>query len=95
MLLLATILKKREISFIGNPGTGKSHLAVALGVKALQKNYKVLFTSVAEMLYQLHISKADNSYYKKLDDYISPDLLILDKLGFKKLLQYSVDDFLK
>lgn len=89
------IEEKRNIIFIVNPGTGKNHLTVALGVKALQKNYKVLFTSMAEMLYQLHISKADNSYYKKLNDYISPDLLILDKLWFKKLPQYSVNDFLK
>jgi DNA replication protein DnaC len=45
------------------------------------------------MLYQLHTSKADNSYYKKLQDYLSPDLLILDELGFKKLPSYSADDF--
>jgi DNA replication protein DnaC len=45
------------------------------------------------MLYQLHMSKADNTYYKKLNDYLSVDLLILDELGFKKLPQYSADDF--
>lgn len=85
--------KKQNLIFIGNPGTGKSHLAIALAVKALARNYKVLFTSVAEMLYQLHISKADNSYYKKLNEYLSPDLLVLDELGFKKLPEYSADDF--
>ena len=87
------IKDKRSLIFIGNPGTGKTHLAIALGIKALAKNYKVLFTSVSEMLYQLHTSKADNSYYKKLQDYLLPDLLILDELGFKKLPGYSADDF--
>jgi len=53
----------------------------------------VLFTSVHEMLTQLHMSKADNSYYKKLQEYIAPDLLILDELGFKPLPNYSSDDF--
>lgn len=79
--------------FVGNPGTGKSHLGIALGIKALAKNYKVFFTSVSEMLYQLHLSKADNSYYRKLQEYLLPDLLILDELGFKKVPNYSADDF--
>ena len=57
------------------------------------KGFKVLFTSVAELLQNLHISKADNSYSKKIDFYLSFDLLILDELGFKKLPNFSADDF--
>ncbi len=38
-------------------------------------------------------SKADNSYYQKLRYYLSPDLLIMDELGFKKLPDYGADDF--
>ena len=82
-----------NIVFIGNPGTGKSHLALAIGLTALSKGFKVLFTSVSEMLDQLHMSKADNSYYKKLQEYISPDLLILDELGFKAVPDYAADNF--
>ena len=87
------IKEKKNVIFIGNPGTGKTHLSIALGIQALKKGYKVLFTSVAEMLHNLHISKADNSYYKKLDYYLSFDLLVLDELGFKKISNYSGDDF--
>ncbi|MDI6729719.1 MAG: IS21-like element helper ATPase IstB [Thermodesulfovibrionales bacterium] len=84
---------KRNVVFIGNPGTGKTHLSIGIGIKALAKGYKVLFTSVSEMLQSLHFSKADNSFYQKLRYYLSPDLLILDELGFKKLPNYSADDF--
>jgi DNA replication protein DnaC len=87
------IKEKRNLIFIGHPGTGKTHLSIAVALRALAKNFKVLFTSVSEMLYQLHISKADNTYYKKLNEYLFPDLLILDELGFKKFPQYAADDF--
>lgn len=87
------IKEKRNIVFIGTPGTGKTHLCIAIAIKALMKGYKVLFTSVSELLHNLNASKADNSYYQKVDFYLAPDLLILDELGFKKLPNYSADDF--
>lgn len=85
--------ERKNIIFIGNPGTGKSHLSIAMAISALKKNYKVLFTTTAQMLHDLHVSKADNSYNRKLDFYLVPDLLIIDELGFKKIPNYSSDDF--
>lgn len=87
------IKDNKNIVFIGNPGTGKTHLSIGIAIKALLRGYKVLFTSVSEMLQSLYFSKADNSYYQKLRYYLSPDLLIMDELGFKKLPNYSADDF--
>jgi len=46
------------------------------------------------MLANLYFSKADNSYYSKLNYYLSPDLLVLDELGFKKIPSYWQDDFI-
>lgn len=87
------IRKKENIAFIGPTGTGKSHLSVAIGVKAVAQGYSVLFTTLNDMLEELYISRADNSLQQKIRKYTLPDLLILDELGLKKLNQNSVDDF--
>ena len=92
-LVCSFIKERRNIVFVGNPGTGKTHLAIAIGINALMKGHKVLWTSVIEMLHNLYMSKADNSYYQKVNLYLTPDLLILDELGFRKLPDYSADDF--
>lgn len=82
-----------NVIFIGDSGTGKTHLAIGLAKKALAREYSVYFTTVSDMLYNLHIAKADNSYHKKIKQLINYDLLILDELGFKQLPKYSADDF--
>lgn len=87
------IRKKENVVFIGPPGTGKTHLSISLGIKALHQGYKVIFTTVSDMMAALFASKADNSYSQKLKYYLSPDLLILDELGFRKLNEHIVDQF--
>ena len=87
------IRKKENVVFIGPPGTGKTHLSISIGIKALQQGYKVIFTTVSDMMSALFESKADNSYAKKLKYYLSSDLLILDELGFRKLNEHIVDQF--
>jgi DNA replication protein DnaC len=87
------IRKKENIAFIGFPGTGKTHLSIALGIKAVEQGYSVFFTTLSAMLEDLYMARADNSFRQKLKRYTQPDLLIIDELGLKKLNQASVDDF--
>lgn len=87
------VRKRENVAFIGSPGTGKTHLAIALGLRAIGQGYTVLFTTVNQMLEDLFMSRADNSFMQKLKTYTSTDLLILDELGLKKLNQNNVDDF--
>jgi len=86
------IRKRENIAFIGLPGTGKTHLSIALGMKAIEQGYSVFFATLSGMMEDLYISRADNSFRQRLKKYVQPDLLIIDEFGLKKLNQTSVDD---
>ena len=87
------IAKSQNVIFIGQTGTGKTHLAIALGLKALGYGYRVLFTSVWEMISNLQAGRADYSYRRKVEQYVKPDLLILDELGYRSMGEATVEDF--
>ncbi|MEN6318638.1 MAG: ATP-binding protein, partial [Syntrophaceae bacterium] len=73
--------------------TGKTHLAIAIGAKAVVQGYSVIFITLNDMLEDLYMCRADNSFAQRLKKYTQCDLLIIDELGLKKLNQTSVDDF--
>jgi DNA replication protein DnaC len=87
------IEKHANIVFIGQPGTGKTHLSVALALQALGRGKTVVFTTVWDMINQLQQSRADYSYQRRIQNYLKPDLLILDELGYRSMAESTVEDF--
>jgi len=73
--------------FLGPPGVGKTHLAVAIGLGACEAGYKVLFTTLQELVNEMHASLADNSTTGKLRALTKPALLIIDEVGYLPLDQ--------
>lgn len=72
----------QNVILAGNPGTGKTHIAIALGIKACLEGYKVLFATVPLFITQLKELKSSKSlrgFQNKLAKY---DLVILDILGY-------------
>lgn len=96
ILELATchfLQRHANIMFIGQPGTGKTHLSVALALSALGRGKTALFTTVWDMINALQQSRADYSYQRKIQQYLKPDLLILDELGYRSMAESTVEDF--
>jgi DNA replication protein DnaC len=79
---LRFIEEGRNIILAGNPGTGKTHLSIGLGINACNKGYKVFFTTAASLINELKETKSDKKLYtfeKRFEKY---DLIILDELGY-------------
>ena len=69
--------------FIGGPGTGKTHLATAIGVEAIQKHTKrVRFFSMVELVNALEAEKAHGKAGQIALELMYVDLVILDELGY-------------
>lgn len=75
----------QNVILTGSPGTGKSHLAIVLGIEACWAGYKVYFTSVSSLINQLKESRSERtlrSFDLRFEKY---DLVIIDELGYISL----------
>jgi len=85
LLNLDFISHKKDIILIGNPGVGKSYLAKIIAYAATQNGIKVLFTTAMDLINHLVAAEVDHSLLKKLNFYQSPDLLVVDEIGYLPL----------
>jgi DNA replication protein DnaC len=82
-LLRGEYVDKREsVIFVGNPGTGKTHLATVLGMAACQQGKKVHFWRVTELITQLMEAREERLLTRMKTKLAKLDLLILDELGY-------------
>ena len=79
---LQFIEEGRNLILAGNPGTGKTHISIGLGILACQKGYKVLFTTIPLLINELkecRSNKTLRAFESKFERY---DLIIADELGY-------------
>ncbi len=71
-----------NLVILGPPGVGKTHLAVGLGLKAIERGYRVLFTTAAALIAALSRALSEGRLEEKLKVYTVPRLLIVDEIGY-------------
>ena len=89
------IAKHEDALFLGPPGTGKSHLAQAIGLAAIQQGYRVLYRETHTLLDQIAEATIDGSRKQHMDLLATVPLLIIDDLGMRKLPSTAAEDLLE
>jgi DNA replication protein DnaC len=95
-LATARFIGQREDAlFLGPPGTGKSHLAQAIGRAAIQQGYRVLYREAHALLEELADATVDGTRKEYMAELASVPLLIIDDLGMRKLPHTAAEDLLE
>ena len=95
-LATARFVQQREdVLFLGPPGTGKSHLAQAIGRAAIQQGYRVVYREAHTLIEDIADATLDGTRKAFLADLAAVPLLIVDDLGMRKLPHTAAEDLLE
>ncbi len=84
---------RENLVFFGPSGIGKSHLAKAIGIKAIDKGYKVIFFNSQDLMEYLDLALAKNTLKQKIKSLCKYDLIICDEMSYIPWQKSSVFNF--
>jgi DNA replication protein DnaC len=76
------VTEGRSVILEGKPGRGKTHLAIAIGYRAIQNGFDVLFTTAAQLIEELSLAGREGLLRETLAVYMKPHLVIVDEVGY-------------
>ncbi|MFN8177676.1 MAG: IS21-like element helper ATPase IstB [bacterium] len=92
---LSFVERAQNVVVLGPPGVGKTHLSVALGVKAVEAGYSVMFLTLETLMTRLTRARNENRLERALQQLVYPRLLILDEMGYLPLSREEASLFFR
>lgn len=86
---LRFVENRENLIFLGPPGTGKTHLAVALALEAIKHRYTVYFITAHDLVEMLQQAYQNQTIKQKMRALTKPNLLIIDEIGYRKMPRIS------
>jgi DNA replication protein DnaC len=83
--------RRENVLALGNSGTGKTHIALALGLAACQKGYRVRFATAAGLVHELMEARDEKRLLRTQKQLAGYQLLIIDELGFVPLSRFAAE----
>jgi len=92
---LSFVERAHNVIVLGPPGVGKTHLAIALGVKAVEAGYSALFMTLETLMTRLVRAMNENRLERSLQQLTYPKVLIIDEIGYLPLSQQEANLFFR
>ena len=89
------VAQREDALFLGPPGSGKSHLAQAIGRAAIQQGHRVAYREAHVLIEEIADASIDGTRKELLADLATVPLLIVDDLGMRKLPHTAAEDLLE
>jgi len=92
---MSFVERAHNVIVLGPPGVGKTHLAIALGIKAVEAGYSVLFLTLEELIGRLVRAAKESRLERSLQQFTYPKVLIIDEIGYLPLSSFEASLFFR